>query len=161
VALVAAAGVAARAALLAGDQAAAVGAAGTAGCLLVLTGGLAGRGEGATWGVAALGIAYAGALAAGPDGLDSWAPAVAAGMALAAEAGAWAAELRRPVRLEPAVIRARAGLLAATAAAAAGIGLVLIAPGAGPELAGPLVTAAGVVAAVTAVAVIRRVAHRA
>ena len=106
-------------------------------------------------------IAYAGALAAGPDGLDSWAPAVAAGIALAAEAGAWAAELRRPVRLEPAVIRARAGLLAATAAAAAGIGLVLIAPGAGPELAGPLVTAAGVAAAVTAVAVIRRVAHRA
>jgi hypothetical protein len=38
---------------------------------------------------------------------------------------------------------------------------VLIAPGAGPELAGPLVTAAGVAAAVTAVAVIRRVARRA
>jgi hypothetical protein len=161
VALVAAAGVAGRAAALAGDQAAAVAAAGAAGCALLLAGGMAGRAQGAAWGIAALGAAYAGALAAGPPGLDPWAPAVAAGVVLAAEAGAWAAELREPARLDAAVVRARAVFLAGTAAAAAGIGLVLIAPGAGPELAGPLVTAAGVAAAVAAVAVIRTMARRA
>jgi hypothetical protein len=46
-------------------------------------------------------------------------------------------------------------------AAAAAIGLVLIAPGAGPELAGPLVTGAGVAAAVVALGVIRSMARRA
>jgi hypothetical protein len=161
VAFAAAAAVAARAASLAGDQAAPVAAAGTAGCLVLLAGGLAGWGEGPVWGVAALGAAYAGALAAGPPGLDPWAPAVAGGILLAAEAGAWAAELRAPIRLEQAVVRARAAFLAVVAAAAAAIGLVLIAPGAGPEPAGPLITAAGVAAAVAAVAVIRTVARRA
>jgi hypothetical protein len=58
-------------------------------------------------------------------------------------------------------VRARAALLVATAAGAAAVGLVLIAPGAGPELSGSLVTGAGVAAAVTAVAVIRAVARRA
>jgi hypothetical protein len=161
VALAAAAGVAGRAAALAGDQTAAVGAAGAIACALLLAGGLTGRAEGAAWGVAVLGAAYAGALAAGPPDLDPWAPAVAAGVVLAAEAGAWAAELRQPVRLDGGVVRARAGLLAGATAAAAGIGLVLIAPGAGPELAGPLITAAGVAAAVAAVAVIRTMARRA
>ncbi|HSD03250.1 MAG TPA: hypothetical protein VLB81_12815, partial [Gaiellales bacterium] len=142
-------------------QAAPVAAVGAAGCLLLLGGGLAGRGVGAAWGAAALATAYAGALAAGPPGLDQWAPAVAAGIVVAAEAGAWAAELRTPVRLDRTVVWARAALLAGTGAVAAGIGLVLIAPGAGPELAGPLVTGAGVAAAVVAVAVIRTVARRA
>jgi hypothetical protein len=160
-ALAAAAAVAARTATLAGEQATPVAAAGAAGCLLILAGGLAGRGEGAAWGTAALATAYAAALAAGPAGLDPWAPAVAAGFVVAAESAAWAAELRAPARLDRTVVWARTGLLLGTAAAAAGIGLVLIAPGAGPELAGSLVTAAGVGAAVVAVAVIRTVARRA
>ena len=160
-ALATAAGVAARAASLAGDQAAPVAAAGAAGCVLLLAGGLAGRGEGPAWGAAVLGGAYAGALAVGPSGLDPWAPAVAAGVVLAAEAGAWAGELQTPIRLEGAVVRARAAFLAAVAAAAGAIGLVLIAPGAGPEPAGPFITAAGVAAAVAAVAVIRTLARRA
>jgi hypothetical protein len=161
VALAAALAVAARAATLAGDQAAPVAAAGAAGCLLLLGGGLSGRGEGAAWGAAALATAYAGALAAGPSDLDPWAPAVAAGIVVAAEAGAWAAELRTAVRLDRTVVRARIAFLAGTGAVAAGVGLVLIAPGAGPELAGPLITAAGVAAAVVAVAVIRTMARRA
>ena len=97
----------------------------------------------------------------GPPDLDPWAPGVAAAIVSAGEAGAWATELRTPVRLDRAVVRARIGLLLGTAAVAAGVGLVLIAPGAGPELAGPLVTAAGVAAAVAAVAVIRTMARRA
>jgi hypothetical protein len=161
VAFAAAAGVAARAASLAGDHAAPVAAAGTGGCLLVLAGGLAGWAEGPAWGVAVLAGAYAGALAVGPPGLDPWAPAVAAGVVLAAEAGAWAAELRAPIRLEAGVVRTRAAFLAVVAATAAAVGLVLIAPGAGPELAGPLITAAGVAAAVAAVAVVRTMARRA
>jgi hypothetical protein len=44
---------------------------------------------------------------------------------------------------------------------AAGAGLALIAPGAGPAVAGPLITAAGVAAVVAAVAVIRTLARRA
>jgi hypothetical protein len=161
VAFAAAAGVAARAAALAGDHAAPVAGAGAAGCLLVLAGGLAGWAGGPGWGVAALAGAYAGALAVGPPGLDPWAPAVAAGIVLAAEAGAWAAELNAPIRLEAAVVRTRAAFLGVVAATAAAVGLVLIAPGAGPELAGPLITAAGVAAAVAAVAVIRTMARRA
>jgi adenosylcobinamide-GDP ribazoletransferase len=138
-----------------------VAAAGAFGCLLVLGGGLTGRGEAAAWAAAALGTAYAAALAGGPGGLDPWAPAVAAGIVVAAEAGAWAAELRAPVRLDRTIVWARSGLLLGIGAAAAAVGLVLIAPGAGPELAGPLVTAAGVAAAVVALAVIRTVARRA
>jgi hypothetical protein len=160
-ALAAAAAIAARSVVLAGDQAAPVAAAGAFGCLLLFGGGLAGRGEGAAWGAAALGAAYAGALAAGPAGLDPWAPAVAAGTVVAAEAGAWAAELRAPVRLDRTVVWARTGLLLGMGAAAAAIGLVLIAPGAGPELAGSLVTGAGVAAAVVALGVIRSMARRA
>jgi hypothetical protein len=86
---------------------------------------------------------------------------VAAGVVLAAEAGAWAAELRAPIRLEAGVLRTRAAFLVVVAATAAAVGLVLIAPGAGPELAGPLITAAGVAAAVAAVAVVRTMARRA
>jgi hypothetical protein len=153
--------VAARAATLAGDLPAAVAGAGALGCLLLLTGGLAGRAAVTAWGVAVLAGAYAAALAAGPPGLDPWAPVVAAGIAVAAEAGAWAAELRTPTRVDRAVVRARAGLLLAVAAGAAAVGLILIAPGAGPELSGPLVTGAGVAAAVTAVGVIRAMARRA
>jgi hypothetical protein len=59
------------------------------------------------------------------------------------------------------VIAGRAALVLGMAAAAAAVGLVLIAPGAGPELAGPLITAAGVASAVAAVAVIRTLARRA
>jgi hypothetical protein len=160
-ALAAAAAVAARAALLAGDQSQAVGAAGAAGCGALLLGGLTGWGGGAPWGVAGLATAYAAALAVGPSGLDPWAPAIAAGIVVAGETGAWAAELRTPFRLDRAVVAGRAGLVLGTAAAAAGIGLVLIAPGAGPALAGPLITAAGVASAVAAVAVIRTLARRA
>ena len=141
--------------MLAGGRAGPVAAAGAIGCLLLLAGGLAGRGEGAAWGAAALGAAYAGA------DLDAWAPAVAAGVVVAAEAGAWAAELRAPVRLDRALVLARTGLLLGMGAAAAAIGLVLIAPGAGPALAGSLATAAGVAAAVVALAVIRTMARRA
>jgi hypothetical protein len=160
-ALASAVGVAARAAFLAGDLAAAAAGTGALGCALLLAGGLAGRPAATAWGIALLAGAYAGALAVGPADLDPWAPALAAGIALAAEAGVWAAELRTAIRLDPAVVRTRAGLLLATAAGAAGVGLILIAPGAGPELSGSLVTGAGVAAAVTAVAVIRAVAHRA
>jgi hypothetical protein len=160
-ALAAAAGVSARAALMAGDQSQIVAGAGAVGCAALLLGGLTGWAGGAPWGVATLAAAYAGALAVGPTGLDPWAPAVAAGILVAAETGAWAAELRSPLRLDGAVVAARAALVLGMAAAAAAVGLVLIAPGAGPELAGPLITAAGVASAVAAVAVIRTLARRA
>jgi hypothetical protein len=75
--------------------------------------------------------------------------------------GAWAAELRTPLRLDRGVAVRRVGLVLGTAAAAAGAGLVLIAPGAGPTLAGPLITAAGVASVIAAVAVIRTLARRA
>jgi hypothetical protein len=138
-----------------------VAAAGAVGCTALLLGGLTGWAGGAPWGVAGLAAAYAGALAVGPSGLDPWAPAVAAGVLVAGETGAWAAELRTPLRLDRAVIAARVALVLGMAAAAAAVGLVLIAPGAGPELAGPLITAAGVASAVAAVAVIRTLARRA
>jgi hypothetical protein len=160
-ALAAAAAVAVRAALLAGDQSEAVAAAGAAGCAVLLVGGITGWAGGAPWSVAALAAAYGGALAAGPSALDGWAPAVAAGIVVAGEMGAWAAELRTPLRLDRGIIVRRAGLVLGTAVAAAGAGLALIAPGAGPAVAGPLITAAGVAAVVAAVAMIRTLARRA
>jgi hypothetical protein len=160
-ALAAAAGVAVRATLLAGAQSEAVAAAGAAGCAVVLLGGVTGWSAGAPWGVAALAAAYGGALASGPPGLDGWAPAVAAGIVVAGEAGAWAAELQTPLRLDRRIIFRRVGLVLGTAVAAAGAGLALIAPGAGAAVAGPLITAAGVASVVAAVAVIRTLAGRA
>jgi hypothetical protein len=160
-ALAAAAAVAVRAALLAGAQAEAVTAAGAAGCALLLLGAITGWAGGAPWGVAALAAAYGGALAVGPSALDGWAPVVAAGIVVAGEMGAWAAELGTPLRLDRGVVVRRVGLVLGTAAAAAGAGLVLIAPGAGPALAGPLITAVGVASVVAAVAMIRTLARRA
>ena len=104
-ALAAAAAVAVRAALLAGDQSETVAARRSAwGARPCSSGGLTGWAGGAPWGVAALAAAYAGALAVGPSGLDAWAPAVAAGIVVAGEAGAWAAELRTPLRLDRGVV---------------------------------------------------------
>ena len=79
---------------------------------------------------------------------------------VAGEAGAWAAELRTPLRLDRGVVLRRAALVLGAGIAAAGAGLALIAPGAGPALAGPLITAAGVASVVAAVAVIRTLARR-
>ena len=80
---------------------------------------------------------------------------------VAGEAGAWAAELRTPLRLDRGIVFRRVGLVLGTAVAAAGAGLALIAPGAGAAVAGPLITAAGVASVVAAVAVIRTLAGRA
>ena len=160
-ALAAAAAVAVRAALLAGAQSEAVAATGAAACAVLLLGGVTGWAGGAPWGVAALAAAYGSALAAGPASLDGWAPAVASGIVVAGEMGAWAAELRTPLRLDRGVVIRRVGLVLGTAVAAAGAGLALIAPGAGPAVAGPLITAAGVASVVAAVAVIRTLARRA
>jgi hypothetical protein len=111
------------------------------------------------FGIALVGASYGGFLAIRNGAVDRWAPAVAAALFVAAELGYWSLE-RSPSRSERTVVLRRlAGLVGGTVVTALiGSLVLLIATGAAG---GVLLEAAGVAAAVLALAAIARLASRA
>jgi hypothetical protein len=111
------------------------------------------------FGIALVGASYGGFLAIRNGDVDRWAPAVAAALFVAAELGYWSLE-RSPSRSERTVVLRRLGGLVGGAVVTALIGslVLLIATGAAG---GVLLEAAGVAAAVLALAAIARLASRA
>ena len=90
--------------------------------------------------------------------VDQWAPAVAAALFVSAEVGFWSLE-RSPTRSENAVLLRRVGALAAGALVTALVATLVLVVATGAS-GGVGLEAAGVAAAVLAVAVIARLATR-
>jgi hypothetical protein len=111
------------------------------------------------FGVALVGAAYGASVAIDNGAVDARAPAVAAALYVAAELGHWSLE-RSPSRSERVVLLRRVASLAAAAAvtALAGSFILVLATGASG---GVGLEAAGVGAAVLAVAAMARLASRA
>jgi hypothetical protein len=111
------------------------------------------------FGLSLVGASYAVFLAVRNGSVDSWAPVVAAALFVSAELGYWSLE-RSPSQSERAVVLRRLGGLAGSAFVTVLVGglVLLIATGAAGGVA---LEAAGVAAAVLAVAAITRLASRA
>jgi putative flippase GtrA len=111
------------------------------------------------FGLVLVGASYAVFLAVRNGSVDPWAPVVAAALLVAAELGYWSLE-RSPSRSERAVVLRRLAGLAGAAVVTVLVGslVLLIATGAAGGVA---LEAAGVAAAVLAVAAITRLASRA
>jgi hypothetical protein len=126
-----------------------------AGALALLAFGLVRAwGQGIGWGLVLSVLAYLLALAAEPRELDPAAPAVGVSLFLAAELAYWSVELRPPARQAPDLPLRRLATVVAVALAAevlAGTALLGAAPGRTASL---LLDAAGVLAAVAAVALL-------
>jgi hypothetical protein len=110
-------------------------------------------------GIALVGASYGVFLGIHNGPVDQWAPAVAAALFVAAELGFWSLE-RSPSRSEGAVLLRRVGGLAGAAVLTALIGSLVLVVATGASGGVPL-EAAGVGAAVLAVAAIARLASRA
>jgi hypothetical protein len=110
-------------------------------------------------GIALVGASYGVFLGIHNGAVDQWAPAVAAALFVAAELGFWSLE-RSPSRSERAVLLRRVGGLAGAAVVTALIGSLVLVVATGASGGVPL-EAAGVGAAVLAVAAIARLASRA
>ena len=110
-------------------------------------------------GIALVGASYGVFLGIHNGPVDQWAPAVAAALLVAAELGFWSLE-RSPSRSEGAVLLRRVGGLAGAAVVTALIGSLVLVAATGASGGVPL-EAAGVGAAVLAVAAIARLASRA
>lgn len=110
-------------------------------------------------GIALVGASYGVFLGIHNGPVDQWAPAVAAALFVAAELGFWSLE-RSPSRSEGAVLLRRVGGLAGAAVVTALIGSLVLVVATGASGGVPL-EAAGVGAAVLAVAAIARLASRA
>jgi hypothetical protein len=111
------------------------------------------------FGIALVGASYGVFLAIHNGDVDQWAPAVAAALFVAAELGFWSLE-RSPSRSERAVLLRRVAGLAAAAVVTALVGSLVLVVATGASGGVPL-EAAGVGAAVLAVAAIARLAARA
>lgn len=111
------------------------------------------------FGIALVGASYGVFLAIHNGAVDQWAPAVAAALFVAAELGFWSLE-RSPSRSERAVLLRRVAGLAAAAVVTALVGSLVLVVATGASGGVPL-EAAGVGAAVLAVAAIARLAARA
>ena len=110
-------------------------------------------------GIALVGASYGVFLGIHNGPVDQWAPAVAAALLVAAELGFWSLE-RSPSRSEGAVLLRRVGGLAGAAVVTGLIGSLVLVAATGASGGVPL-EAAGVGAAVLAVAAIARLASRA
>ncbi|HEY0416744.1 MAG TPA: hypothetical protein VGC78_10180 [Gaiellaceae bacterium] len=107
------------------------------------------------WAVGLAGVGYV--LAHAHDRLvDGWAPLVGAGLLLAAELAAWSLEDDRRIHEERVLVVRRSLTVAAVVAAAGLVSFVLVAAAAVSPASGLALTAAGVVAAVSAVALVLR-----
>jgi hypothetical protein len=111
------------------------------------------------FGIALVGASYGVFLAIHNGAVDQWAPAVAAALFVAAELGFWSLE-RSPSRSDRAVLLRRVAGLAAAAVVTALVGSLVLVVATGASGGVPL-EAAGVGAAVLAVAAIARLAARA
>jgi hypothetical protein len=111
------------------------------------------------FGIALVGASYGAFLALRNGSVDGWAPAVAAALFVAAELGYWSLE-RSPSRSERTVVLRRLAGLAGAAVVTALVGsfVLVVATGAAGGVA---LEAAGVAAAILAVAFIARLASRA
>lgn len=110
------------------------------------------------FGIALVGASYGVFLAIHNGAVDQWAPAVAAALFVAAELGFWSLE-RSPSRSERAVLLRRVAGLAGAAVVTALVGSLVLVVATGASGGVPL-EAAGVAAAVLAVAAIARLASR-
>jgi hypothetical protein len=110
-------------------------------------------------GIALVGASYGAFLAIHNGAVDQWAPAVAAALFVAAELGFWSLE-RSPSRSERAVLLRRLAGLVGAAVVTALVGSLVLVVATGASGGVPL-EAAGVGAAVLAVAAIARLASRA
>jgi hypothetical protein len=111
------------------------------------------------FGIALVGASYGVFLAVRNGSVDTWAPAIAAALFVAAELGYWSLE-RSPSRSERVVVLRRVAGLAGAAVVTALVGsfVLVVATGTAGGLA---LEAAGVAAAIVAVAAIARLASRA
>lgn len=110
------------------------------------------------FGIALVGGAYGVYLGIHNGSVDQWAPAVAAALFVSAELGFWSLE-RSPSRSEGGVVWRRIGGLAGGAVVTALVGTLVLVVATGAS-GGVGLEAAGVAAAVLAVAVVARLATR-
>ena len=107
-------------------------------------------------------LASGGGYLAGREGralVDGWAAVVGVALLLASELATWSIEHDARIRSERALVVRRAATLAALAAAALLVNFMLLAAAAVTAAAGVVVAAVGVAAAVTAVAIVLRLAR--
>ena len=129
--------------------------------LAILLGGLVVRWPGTiVVAVALIGAAYVCARS-GHEVVDGWAVAVGVALLVAAELASWSIEHDERFAEERAVLAWRVGTLLAIVAAAALLDVLVVAAAAVSGGAGVAVVAAGVAAAVTAVALVLRLARAA
>jgi hypothetical protein len=134
------------------------GAVGIAGCVLMAFALFTRWTSSFPFGIALVGGAYGVYLGIHNGAVDQWAPAVAAALFAAAELGFWSLE-RSPAHSEGAVLWRRIGGLAAGAVVTALVATLVLVVATGAS-GGVGLEAAGVAAAVLAVAVIARLATR-
>jgi hypothetical protein len=126
----------------------------------VLAAGLVLRWSGAlAIGVALLGAQQATRLALGPDALDEAMPLTAGALLLAAELAWWSIEPRLPAWAQPGVAARRSVTVLFTCVAATVVSAVVVVAAGAPVGGGTLLELIGVVAAVTALAVVAWVAR--
>ena len=105
-------------------------------------------------------VAYAVALVVHGASVDERAPLVAAGLLLGAELASWSLEERSAIAAERPAVRGRIAALAALVGGGLATSALVIAVAAAPTPRGLVWTAAGAAAAVLAVGLAVRVAHR-
>jgi hypothetical protein len=131
-----------------------------AAAVAVLAVGLVLRWSGAlALGVAVLGAQQATRLALGPDALDEAMPLNAGALLLAAELAWWSIEPRVPAWAEPGVAVRRVLTVLFTCVAATVVSAVVVVAAGAPVGGGTLLELTGVIAAVTALAVVAWVAR--
>jgi hypothetical protein len=112
------------------------------------------------WAVVCLVVAYTVSLFVHGASIDERAPLVATGLLLGTELASWSLEERRAIAAEPPVLRARIVALAALVVGGLATSALVIAVAAAPTARGLVWTVAGAAAAVLAVGLAVRLAHR-
>jgi hypothetical protein len=110
-------------------------------------------------GVALLGAQQATRLALGPEGVDEATPLAAGALLLVAELAWWSIEPRIPAWAQPSVAAWRVVTVASACVAGTAVSAVVVVAAGAPVGGGTLLELAGVVAAVTALAVVAWVAR--
>ena len=112
------------------------------------------------WAVVCLVVAYTVSLVVHGASIDERAPLVATGLLLGTELASWSLEERSAIAAEPPVLRARIVALAALVVGGLATSALVIAVAAAPTARGLVWTVAGAAAAVLAVGLAVRLAHR-